>query len=256
MGKHRKLSRFRKQHMALVVPLALSASLVTAASSQTDIKPLSDTSPNLEAIHHTAPIAVPTSWQAFQYVEGEAIPHITHTVAVTPQSHEAHLKHEAELLVKKEQAAQQQAAPAPALTGTATPTPAPVVPHVSGTLLQKVVQAAESQIGIPYVYGGEEAGVDFDCSGLTQWAYSMAGASIPRIADDQFRAFTMIPQSQAVPGDLVFFHSSSDPFSYVYHVGIYLGGADMMVVAPDSGQNVQIQSFDWGGNTVTFGALT
>jgi cell wall-associated NlpC family hydrolase len=251
MGRHRKQSRFRKHAVALPV-IAMCAGLVTSASHQSGVRSLSDTMPTLEPIHHTAPIAIPTSWETFTYAEGEAIPHITHSVTVasgvTPQSHEAHVKHE-EVLASREQT------PAPTLTGTATPS-APVIPRVSGSRLQEVVQAAESQIGVPYVYGGESHGADFDCSGLTQWAYSMAGVSIPRIADDQFRAFTMIPQSQAEPGDLVFFHDSSDPFSYVYHVGIYLGGADMMVVAPDAGQNVQIQSFDWGGNTVTFGALT
>ena len=245
--------------MAVAVPVAaMCASLVSSASHNPGMKSLSDTSPNLEPIHNTAPIAIPTSWQAFQYAEGEAIPHVTHTVAVTtPKSHEAHVKHE-EVLTAKAQQAQAQTAPAPAATAatsaTATPS-APSVPHVSGSVLQKIVEAAESQIGIPYVYGGEEAGVDFDCSGLTQWAYSMAGVSIPRVADDQFRAFTMVSQSQAQPGDLVFFHDSSDPFSYVYHVGIYMGGG-MMLVAPDSGQLIQIQSFSWGGDTVTFGALT
>jgi cell wall-associated NlpC family hydrolase len=120
---------------------------------------------------------------------------------------------------------------------------------------EKVLKYAESQIGIPYVYGGETPGVDFDCSGLVQWAYAQAGASVPRVTNDQFNYFKMIPKSEARPGDLVFFHESSDPSSYVYHVGIYVGNNDMMVVAPDVGQDVQIQNFDWGGNTVTFGTL-
>lgn len=120
---------------------------------------------------------------------------------------------------------------------------------------QKVLNAARSQLGVPYVWGGETPGVAFDCSGLTEYAYSRAGHWIPRVANDQFNFFRMIPKSQARPGDLVFFHDSSDPSSYVYHVGIYLSGDDMMIVAPDAGQDVQVQSFAWGGDTVTFGTL-
>lgn len=124
------------------------------------------------------------------------------------------------------------------------------------TANQRIVAAAKSQIGVPYVWGGETPGVAFDCSGLVQFAYSEARKWVPRVADDQFRYFRMIPKSHAIPGDLVFFHSDSDSNSYVYHVGIYAGGSDMMVVAPSSGSDVQIQNFDWGGDTVTFGTIT
>lgn len=123
------------------------------------------------------------------------------------------------------------------------------------TFNHKVKAAAKSQIGVPYVWGGETPGVGFDCSGLTQFAYKEAGHWIPRVADDQFHYFKMIPKSKARAGDLVFFHDDSDPYSYVYHVGVYVGGNDMMVAAPSSGELVQIQNFDWAGDTVTFGTL-
>jgi cell wall-associated NlpC family hydrolase len=119
----------------------------------------------------------------------------------------------------------------------------------------KVVKAAESQLGVPYVWGGTTPGVAFDCSGLVQYAYEQAGRWIPRVTQDQYNFFRSIPKSEARPGDLVFFHTTSDPASYVYHVGIFLGGNDMMVVAPAPGNNVQIQNFDWGGDTLTFGTL-
>ncbi len=45
------------------------------------------------------------------------------------------------------------------------------------------VQAAVSQLGVPYVFGGEQAGVGFDCSGLVQWAWRQAGVSIPRTTE-------------------------------------------------------------------------
>jgi cell wall-associated NlpC family hydrolase len=53
----------------------------------------------------------------------------------------------------------------------------------------------------------------------------------------------------------VFFHVSSNPGSYVYHVGIYEGGHSM-VAATTYGSGVEYQSFAWAGNTVTFGTIT
>ena len=50
------------------------------------------------------------------------------------------------------------------------------------------VSWALSQIGTPYVWGGETPGVGFDCSGLVQAAYAVAGVSLPRVAQDQYNA--------------------------------------------------------------------
>ena len=41
-----------------------------------------------------------------------------------------------------------------------------------------VVQAALTQIGSPYVWGGAAPG-GFDCSGLVMWAFQQAGISLP-----------------------------------------------------------------------------
>jgi cell wall-associated NlpC family hydrolase len=111
-------------------------------------------------------------------------------------------------------------------------------------------------VGYPYAYGGTTT-AGFDCSGLTQFVYRHAGGGkrIDRTAEDQFRQFRQISHSTARPGDLVFFHETSDPASLVYHVGVYEGGDDM-VAAATYGQGVVLQSFTWGGNTVTFGTIT
>jgi peptidoglycan DL-endopeptidase CwlO len=115
---------------------------------------------------------------------------------------------------------------------------------------------ARQLMGYPYVYGGNSL-AGFDCSGLTQWVYGHTGhgKSIARTADDQFRQFKLISHEDARPGDLVFFHETSDPYSFVYHVGVYEGGEDM-VAATTFGGRVQLQSFAWGGDTVTFGTIT
>jgi cell wall-associated NlpC family hydrolase len=115
---------------------------------------------------------------------------------------------------------------------------------------------AKRLVGDPYSYGGTST-AGFDCSGLTQFVYGHAGHGkrIDRMADDQFRQFRQIGHSSARPGDLVFFHETSSPSSLVYHVGVYEGGDDM-VAAATYGEGVRLQSFTWGGDTVTFGTMT
>jgi cell wall-associated NlpC family hydrolase len=115
---------------------------------------------------------------------------------------------------------------------------------------------AKKLVGDPYVYGGTSP-AGFDCSGLAQWVYKHAGhgKKIDRTAEDQFRQFKRISKEAARTGDLVFFHVTSSPGSYVYHVGVYEGGNDM-VAATTSGGGVESQSFTWAGDTVTFGTIT
>jgi cell wall-associated NlpC family hydrolase len=108
--------------------------------------------------------------------------------------------------------------------------------------------------GVPYRYGGTTP-AGFDCSGLSQYAYRHFGKRIARTADGQFRQFRRITKARAWGGDLVFFHETSNPGSYVYHVGIYEGG-NSMVDSPHTGARVGFRSFAWAGNTVTFGTIT
>jgi cell wall-associated NlpC family hydrolase len=115
---------------------------------------------------------------------------------------------------------------------------------------------AKRLVGDPYIYGGTSP-AGFDCSGLAQFVYRHTGHGkrIDRNAEDQFLQFRRISHASARPGDLVFFHVTSDPTSLVYHVGVYEGGDDM-VAAATYGQGVVLQSFTWGGDTVTFGTIT
>jgi cell wall-associated NlpC family hydrolase len=114
---------------------------------------------------------------------------------------------------------------------------------------------AKKLVGDPYAYGGTGP-AGFDCSGLTQYVYRHAGGGkvISRTAEGQFKQFKRIRHATARPGDLVFFHDTSDPGSYVYHVGLYEGGDDM-VAATTTGGDVRLQSFAWAGDTVTFGTM-
>jgi len=103
---------------------------------------------------------------------------------------------------------------------------------------------ALSQIGTPYVWGGESPGVGFDCSGLVQAAYRVAGVALPRVAQDQYDATPKLPPEEPLaPGDLVFF---GDGPGAVDHVGIYAGvvnAAAVMVDAPHTGADVRAEAF-------------
>jgi cell wall-associated NlpC family hydrolase len=105
---------------------------------------------------------------------------------------------------------------------------------------QVAVNTALAQVGDPYVYGagGPDA---FDCSGLTQYAYSAAGVSLPHSSASQSRMGTPVSRDQLQPGDLVFFYSP------VSHVGMYIGNGQM-VHASTSGQPVKVASLDSMGS--------
>ncbi|WP_280457292.1 C40 family peptidase [Nocardia carnea] len=108
-----------------------------------------------------------------------------------------------------------------------------------------VISFACQQLGQPYVWGGngpEQSG-GWDCSGLTQAAYSKAGITIPRTTYDQVHTGPRVPEDQLQPGDLLFYGTTSD----VHHVSIYLG-AGKMLHAPTFGQPVQISDYRWPGD--------
>ena len=101
------------------------------------------------------------------------------------------------------------------------------------------IAAARSRIGDPYVWGATGPN-SFDCSGLTQWSYHQAGINLPRTSREQWYAGPHPTLAQLEPGDLLFFAlNTSDPAT-IHHVTIYLGDG-MMIAAPHTGLNVQIQ---------------
>ncbi len=103
------------------------------------------------------------------------------------------------------------------------------------------VQAAVSQLGVPYVFGGEEAGVGFDCSGLVQWAWAQAGVSISRTTETQWPSLTHVSLDALQPGDLLFYYNL-DGDNQVDHVVMYTGsgpyGTDTVIQAPFTGSTV------------------
>jgi len=102
------------------------------------------------------------------------------------------------------------------------------------------IAAAHSRLGVPYVWGatGPDA---FDCSGLTQWSYAHAGINLPRTAAEQWNYGGPHPAlADLEPGDLLFWALNTSEPSTIHHVTIYIGHG-LMIAAPHTGENVQIQ---------------
>ena len=110
--------------------------------------------------------------------------------------------------------------------------------------------AAKTQIGVPYVWGGEKAGVGFDCSGLTQWAWAQAGVAIPRTAAAQWYGLRHVSPSALQPGDLLFYYNL-DGDNTVDHVVMYGGsgpfGTQTTIAADYTGTTIALQpAFTFG----------
>jgi cell wall-associated NlpC family hydrolase len=115
----------------------------------------------------------------------------------------------------------------------------------------RVISYATQQLGVPYEYGAERAGVAFDCSGLAQAAYEYAHISIPRVAQAQYDAGPVVLDSHLQPADLVFF---GDSRITIEHVGIYIGNGSM-INAPNTGSLVRVDNgFTTWTNPPYFGA--
>ena len=97
-----------------------------------------------------------------------------------------------------------------------TPVAEAPAPAPSKSVGEKVLEAARSAVGSPYVYGANGPSA-FDCSGLTSWAYRQAGVDIPRTSQAQASAGTPVSLDALQPGDIIVYYSGAS------HVGIYTG---------------------------------
>lgn len=107
-----------------------------------------------------------------------------------------------------------------------------------------VIDAAESQLGVPYLYGGDSPSLGLDCSALVAYAYGHAGIRLPRTTFAQVDYGTTVVVSALAPGDLLFFAGGEPPVPFG-HVGIYVGGG-LMIEAPHTGSVVSITAVQPG----------
>ncbi|PWH07613.1 hydrolase [Brachybacterium endophyticum] len=105
-----------------------------------------------------------------------------------------------------------------------------------------IMSAAESALGTPYSWGGDDLG-GMDCSGLVTYAYQQAGIDIPRTSSEIAAQGTSISESEAQPGDIV---------TYPGHVAIYAGNGK--IIDASGSQQKVVERDIWGSPSgfVTF----
>lgn len=102
-----------------------------------------------------------------------------------------------------------------------------------------VVQAALTQVGSPYVWGGSAPG-GFDCSGLVMWAFQQAGISLPHSSQALAHGGQPVSLGDLQPGDVLTFYSDAS------HTGIYIGDG-MMIHSSTYGVPVRVAPMSAGG---------
>lgn len=141
--------------------------------------------------------------------------------------------------------------------GAGLPADAPADARVAA-----VLQAAQTQLGVDYVWGAGNAtgptladgatgctpgaaGCGFDCSGYMVYAWAQLGVALPHFSGDQAKAGTRIPLTQARPGDLIFL-SSNHADSGIHHVAMIFypdGASPRIIEAQQTGVPVHIRTY-------------
>lgn len=122
--------------------------------------------------------------------------------------------------------------------------------------VQMLFSEANQYLGYPYVWGGSNPETSFDCSGFVCWVFTHSGVqNLPRTsAQGLFDQCTPISQSEAKPGDLVFFTKTYPTSNMVTHVGIYAGN-DRMIHCGDPIQYTTLDKTYWQEHLYSFGRL-
>lgn len=126
---------------------------------------------------------------------------------------------------------------------------------VDADVARSLVDCARGWIGTPYCYGGNDRrGVD--CSGLTSNVFlQAAGVKLPRDSRSQKDYCRRIDRKVLQPGDLVFFVSSKGG-KRVNHVGLYIGGGEMIHASSSRGVMVSdITSGYWDSHYFSSGRV-
>jgi len=70
---------------------------------------------------------------------------------------------------------------------------------------ERAAAHAQKFIGTRYRYGGNHPKRGFDCSGLVQYSYKLAGLTVPRNTKYQYRSTRRVDSNRLRRGDLLFF---------------------------------------------------
>ena len=120
-----------------------------------------------------------------------------------------------------------------------------------------LIAEAERYLGYPYVWGGSNPSTSFDCSGFVCYVLTHSGYhNMPRTtAQGIYNQCTHISASEARAGDIIFFTGTYNSGNPVTHVGIYVGGGQMI----HCGDPIKYSSINtpyWQSHFYAFGRLS
>lgn len=113
---------------------------------------------------------------------------------------------------------------------------------VSGSGVNALISAAKSKLGSPYVYGAKGSN-SFDCSGFVYWSLRQAGVKQSYLTSSGWRnvgKYTKISNFGSIQaGDIVVVNG---------HVGIALGGGQVIDASSSHGKVIQRSLSSWWAN--------
>jgi cell wall-associated NlpC family hydrolase len=113
----------------------------------------------------------------------------------------------------------------------------------------QAAQAAMTQRGKMYRWGAVGP-TNYDCSGLTMWAYAQVGIKLPHSSKAQYGYGVSVAQGEWKAGDLLFYGGSAGS---IHHVAMYIGDG-LLVHASQSGTPVKVDDAPYGGGRDYLGA--
>ncbi|WP_096348664.1 C40 family peptidase [Anaerotignum propionicum] len=121
---------------------------------------------------------------------------------------------------------------------------------------KELIEEAEKYLGYPYVWGGSNPRTSFDCSGYVCWVYTQSGVyNLPRTtATGIYNQCALVPKTEAMPGDLVFFKGTYAGAGIASHIGIYVGNGKMLHAGDPIGY-ANINTKYWQKHFLGFGRL-
>ncbi|CAI6082162.1 C40 family peptidase [Cohnella sp. JJ-181] len=107
-----------------------------------------------------------------------------------------------------------------------------------------IIERGRKYLGVKYDFGtGDYAKTGlFDCSSFVQFLFADKGINLPRTAREQANYGTAVSRDNLQAGDLMFFYVPGrfKTDKTVGHVGIYMGGGNMLHSSPEPEDGVQI----------------
>ncbi|GAA4830032.1 peptidoglycan endopeptidase [Paenibacillus vulneris] len=97
-----------------------------------------------------------------------------------------------------------------------------------------------TQLGVPYVFGGDQPYQAFDCSGFTQYMFREIGMELPHSSSMQSELGEYVPADQLRKGDLVFLSGTYQ--AGVSHVALYIGNNKILQAGTMGTREVKIST--------------